>query len=132
MMQQGGEVVSYRRWEWWRKRQKSQRQYIEDYLPLCVHCVVIWDDDRIGIGIEIRIVIGWVEVIQRGGQDLPLQVTIQGGGQELVVRVGGVGLFYYEKEEYECEEIMDKEAEDIANLSFISLFLLLVYVFVIV
>ena len=86
----------------------------------------------IGIGIVTRIGIGGVGLIQRGGQYLPLQVTIQGGVKEVVVGGGVGGLFYYMKEEYECEEIMDKEAEDIANLSFISLFLLLVYVFVIV
>ena len=46
----------------------------------------------IGIGIVIRIGIGGVGVIQRGGQYLPLQVTIQGGVQEVVG--GGGGLFY--------------------------------------
>ena len=51
----------------------------------------------IGIGIVIRIGIGGVGVIQRGGQYLPLQVAIQGRIQEVVG--GGGGVFYYKKEE---------------------------------
>ena len=46
----------------------------------------------IGIGIVIRIGIGGVGGIQRGGQYLPLQVTIQGGRQEVVVRGYGGGV----------------------------------------
>ena len=49
----------------------------------------------IGIGILIRIVIGGLGVIQRGGQYLPLQVTIQGGLQE-VVGGGGGGILLQE------------------------------------
>ena len=43
----------------------------------------------IGIGIVIRIGIGAVGGIQRGGQYIPLQVTIQGGLKEVVGGVGG-------------------------------------------
>ena len=55
----------------------------------------------IRIGIMIKIVISGVGVILRGGQYLPLQVTIQGERQEVVG--GGGGIFYNNKEEYECE-----------------------------
>ena len=54
----------------------------------------------IGIGVLIRIVVCGVGGIQRVGQYIPLQVTIQGGIQEVVVRGGGGGLFYYKKKEY--------------------------------
>ena len=43
----------------------------------------------IGIEIVTRIGIYGVGVIQRGGQYLPLQVTIQGGVQEVVGGGGG-------------------------------------------
>ena len=52
----------------------------------------------IGIGIIIRIGIGGVGGIQRGGQYLPLQVTIHGGGKELVVGGGRGVIVYYKKE----------------------------------
>ena len=42
-------------------------------------------------------------------------------------RVGG--LIYYEKEEDECEDIIDKEIEQINYLSLLLMFLLLIYVF---
>ena len=45
----------------------------------------------IGIGIVTRIGISGVGGIQRGGQYLLIQVTIQGGRQEVVVRVVGGG-----------------------------------------
>ena len=86
----------------------------------------------IGIGIITMIGIGGVRGIQRRGQYLPLQVTIKGRRKELVVGGEGGGVFYYKNEEDECEYIMDKEAEEIDNLSLILLFLLLMYVFVIV
>ena len=62
----------------------------------------------IGNGIVIRIGIGGVGGIQRGGQYLPLQVTIQGGRQEVVAGGEVGGIFYYKKEEDECDYIMDK------------------------
>ena len=37
----------------------------------------------------------------------------------IISRRRGRGLFYYKKEEYECEYIMDKEAKYIDNLSLI-------------
>ena len=43
-----------------------------------------------------------------------------------------MGVVYYKKEEGECEDIKDKEAEEIDSLSLISLFLFLIYVFGIV
>ena len=45
----------------------------------------------IGIGIVTIIGIGGVGRIQRGGQYLPLQVTIQGGGKEVLEGEGGGG-----------------------------------------
>ena len=49
-----------------------------------------------------------------------------------MVRRGVGGLVYYKKEKNDCEDIMYKEAEDTHDLSLSSLFLLLIYVFVIV
>ena len=45
-------------------------------------------------------------------------------------RVGG--LIYYEKEEDECEDIIDKELEETYDLSLLLLILLLIYAFDIV
>ena len=70
--------------------------------PSCVHCVVISDNNMIGIGIITIIGIGGVRGIQKGGQYLPLQVTIPGGVQKVVSGGGVKGVFYYKKEEDEC------------------------------
>ena len=77
--------------------------------PLCEFIALLFDTKKIGIGILIRIGINGVWGIKIKGKDILLQVTIQGGWKEVVIGIGGRGVIYYEKEDDECEDIIEKE-----------------------
>ena len=89
---QGEEIRRSKRWGWRQKQQQSLGENIKYPPPSCVHCVAFWGEDRIGIGIIIRIGIGGVGVTQRGGQYLPLQVTTKGERKEVLA---GEGVIIY-------------------------------------